>query len=204
MKKIFFVFCLLLISNCLFPGKIKASILSSVLPKTQIIFSDSSYTQSTHNFSAGQTVYLRIENSGCGCTQKILRVLDNNKNEISQLTFDRAGASPYVFTASFSAPATEGIYYVDIKIEGSGSSYANQQNINVTGSVASVPTISPILTPKPTSAWKPTSTTIPTLFTNPTPTLAPRPSPLAPNVNFFQRFFEMLHQWLVSLTNRFQ
>jgi len=173
----------------------------NVLPKTQIIFSDTNYSQPTNDFSVGQTVYLKIENSGCGCSQKILRVLDNNKNEISQLTLDRAGDGPYVFTASFSAPATEEIYYVDIKIEGSGSSYANQQNINVTGNRTFIPTITPTPLPptKPQAKWG-----------TPTPTLAPGPQPLlqsnklglSPIPNFFQRFWEFLHQWFVSLTNR--
>ena len=197
MKKI--LFALLLLPINVIP--------KNVLPKTQIIFSDSNYSQPTHDFSAGQTVYVKIETSGCGCSQKTLRVLDNSKNEVSLYQLNRSGEGPYVFTASFSAPNTEGIYYVDIKIEGSGSSYANQQNINVTGENVSVSTITPTPLPptKPQAKWG-TPTIVPSLSANPTPIAKQQAllNPSPPTPTFWQQFIESIQQWLRSLTNKFQ
>lgn len=129
-----------------------------VKEKDDIIFSDPAYSQPTHNFSPGQRVYIKVEAFG-GEKGKTLRLLDSSKNEIQRLTLNQSGN---VFTTSFTAPETSGIYYIDIKIEGEGSSFASQENINVgkgctscsvsseAESVAPSPTSSPTLTQTPT------------------------------------------------------
>lgn len=94
-----------------------------------IIFSDAAYTKPTHNFSAGQMVYVKVESAIGGDKEKTLRVLDSEKKEIKRINLNQAGN---IFTTSFPTPNTSGVYYVDIKIEdSSGSKFASQENINV-------------------------------------------------------------------------
>ena len=103
----------------------------SVFAGVPTIFSDSNYSQSTNNFSTGQTVYLRYEWSGSGDKEKTLRILDSDKKEINRFSLNQSGG---YYTASFAAPGSAGIYYVDTRIDsGSGSVFNNQQNINVGG-----------------------------------------------------------------------
>lgn len=97
------------------------------------IFSDPAYSQSTNNFSSGQMVYVRVETAGAGERKNELQVLDAEKEIIQAMSMNKSGAGPYVYTASFRAPEASGVYYVDIKIEGEGSSFASQKNINVDG-----------------------------------------------------------------------
>lgn len=97
----------------------------------QTIFSDAQFSQPAHNFNPGQTVYVRVEETGSGDRQKLLRLLDNDKNEILHQDLLRSGNGPYIYTLSFLTPNQSGIYYVDIKIESTGSSFASQENITV-------------------------------------------------------------------------
>lgn len=94
-----------------------------------ILFSDSNFSQPGRNFSPKQMVYVRVT-AGSGDKQKTLRLLDSEKKELKGLTFNQSGN---IYTVSFAAPASPGIYYVDIKIEGEGSSYAHQENLMVGG-----------------------------------------------------------------------
>jgi len=94
------------------------------------VFSDSSYSVSTNKFSAGQTVYVKVQASSSS-NEKILRLLDSNKNQIKQIEMIQ---NSNIYTASFNAPKGDGIYYLDIRIsDGAGSVFASQENINVGG-----------------------------------------------------------------------
>ena len=103
-----------------------------MIAPTVFSFSDSSFSQPTHNFSSGQTVYLRLETSGSGDQEKTLRLLDSAKKELRKIILDQSGQGPFVFTATFLAPNDPGVYYLDIKINsGQGFSLAVQENINI-------------------------------------------------------------------------
>lgn len=91
-------------------------------------FSDSGYSISTNKFSVNQIVYVRVEASSTN-SEKILRLLDANKNQIKQIEMSQ---NNNIYTASFNAPVGDGVYYVDIRIsDGNGSVFASQENINV-------------------------------------------------------------------------
>lgn len=97
------------------------------------VFSDSSFTQGTHQFNVGQTVYVRVEVSGSGDKERNLYLLDGEKNEFRKIVLERSGDGPFVFTAEFLAPEMAGVYYLDIKIKSDGFSFSSQENINVSG-----------------------------------------------------------------------
>lgn len=167
------------------------------LEKTSVIFSDSSYSKPTHNFSSGQTVYIRVENVGNGDKKKKILLLDSAKKEISTITLSQSGSGPYLFTTSFKAPNEAGIYYVDIKIDsGSGSVYSSQQNINVgeqQGSVRGTSTITgQQITPTPKPSARPT-------VISPKVTEIPTAKETRP-LNFVTRFFNFLKKFLSGLT----
>jgi len=165
------------------------------------IFSDPAYTKPTHNFSPGQTVYIKVEVPGGGEQEKILRLLDYDKREIKRLTLAHSGSGPYIFTTSFAAPATPGIYYVDIKIKGGGSSFASQENINVgkgcaTCSVSSEVEESIIQTEKH----------LPTISLAPNPTLTSTPTlhlKKPPDVGFIAKIVDFVRTLLSNLTRAF-
>lgn len=114
-----------------FPFLIFLLPISSLRPLAEtaapIIFSDPAYSQPNHNFSAGETIYVKVV-AGNGEKQKVLRLLNDGKQEITRYIFNQSGN---VYTINFSAPEKEGIYYIDVRIEGEGSSFASQQNINI-------------------------------------------------------------------------
>lgn len=93
------------------------------------ISSDSSFSKITNNFSAGQKIYVMARVLGDGSKQKILRLLDSEKKELGKYIFNQSGD---LFSVDLKAPGKEGTYYLDIKIEGDGSSFSYQGNINVT------------------------------------------------------------------------
>ncbi len=165
------------------------------LEKASVIFSDSSYSKPTHNFSPGQTVYIRIENVGNGDKQKTLLLLDSLKKEISAFTLAQSGSGSYVFTTSFKAPDSPGIYYVDIKIDsGSGSVYSSQQNINVGEQQGSTSVVS-----EAKSEVKGTSSVVTPTVISPKVTETPTTKEIPPS-NFMTRFFNFFKKFLSSLT----
>lgn len=93
------------------------------------IFADPNFTQPTNNFSPGQMVYVKVESFVNGDREKTLRILDSDKRETQRFNLNHSGN---IFTVSFAAPNTSGIYYVDIKIRDfQGSVYSSQENIIV-------------------------------------------------------------------------
>lgn len=86
----------------------------------------SSFSSSDLNFSAGDTVYVRVR-SGEGSTH-VLNVKDSGYSTIQSVNLNRSGE---VYTANFSAPSGEGYYSLEAKIEGSGSSSTSVKTIKV-------------------------------------------------------------------------
>jgi hypothetical protein len=100
--------------------------------EAEIVFSDPQHSRPANNFAPGQKVFIRVQTTGGGDQKKLLRLLDSSKKEVLRKILTQQGKSPYVFIASFMAPADSGVYYVDIKIESSqGFSFASQQNLMV-------------------------------------------------------------------------
>lgn len=114
-------------------------------------FSDPSFFTPQTTFQPGQKVFLKITTPSSGTKTQLFRLLDGQKNPISQIPLNRQGPGPYTFTANFSAPPKAGVYYVDIKIDdGRGKTFSGQRNINVKGKSV---LISPA--PKPTEKIEP-------------------------------------------------
>lgn len=163
------------------------------------IFSDPAFTQPTHNFSPGQTVYVKVEAPGSGDQEKTLRLLDHDKKEVLRLALTQSGSGPYIFTASFAAPSTPGVYYVDIKIRnGQGSVFSSQENINVGKNHVSGP-VSSEAESTVYSEEEATPTIPPT--SSPTPTPIPeRPPP----VSFIFQIIQFVRTLLSNLTGFFK
>ena len=106
-----------------------------------MIFADPNFSQATHSFKPGQTVYLKITSQTSGDREKTLRLLDSSKSQVLKMSLNQAGSNPYTFTGSFVLPSQEGVYYADVRIDnGQGAVFASQENINVgqtSGSVSS-------------------------------------------------------------------
>jgi len=102
----------------------------TVTAREPIIFSDSNFSQPERDFSAGQSIYIKIIHSGSGSKEKKARLLDWQKSQVLIAELARQGET---FTAVLTAPNAQGVYYLDIKIDDGSSVYASQQNINVGG-----------------------------------------------------------------------
>lgn len=95
-------------------------------------FKDPNFSISTNNFQKGETIYVKIEGQGGGDIKKKARLLDANKNLLSEKNLEQRGNEPKIFTAVFSAPEKEGVYYIDVEIKGTdGFSFSSQNNINI-------------------------------------------------------------------------
>lgn len=95
-------------------------------------FKDPEFKNPSSNFSPGEIVYFRVKTPGGGERKKVLRLLDKDKNEIRKLILTQEGKGPFMFTTSFKAPATSGVYYLNVKIEdGKGFNFAGERNINI-------------------------------------------------------------------------
>jgi len=135
MKKETFIFFLLLFGSFFWPTKAVALIKPHYFrfpepinqPQKIFLSSDPDFAQTTNNFSSGQTVYVKILSSLQGNRRRFL--LNSEKKEIQRLNLSHQEG---FFIASFPAPETPGIYYLDFQIEdSSGSKLAAQLNINV-------------------------------------------------------------------------
>lgn len=88
---------------------------------------DPNFSNITTNFSAGQTVYVRIKSQNDGTTSHELNLRDSNSNIISSITFTKNGDT---YSASFTSPA-DGSYSVEASIKSGGSVVSVVQTIKV-------------------------------------------------------------------------
>ena len=104
------------------------------------VASDSNFSSQTTNFSARQTIYVRVAANNEGTDKHQLNLRDNQYNLISSYNLNREGSE---FTASLAAPSSEGYYSLEAQITSSGSNntsvktikVGNPQNANVKVSV---------------------------------------------------------------------
>jgi hypothetical protein len=115
-------------------GKVETTVTEGITT-----YSDNNYQTKTTNFSPGQTIYLQVKTNIDGTTKKSVDLLDSNKNKISSYELNKSSNNPFIYTQSFPAPNTSGIYYLDMEIRsGESSVYKGEQNINIGNTNGSV------------------------------------------------------------------
>ncbi|MBI2029703.1 threonylcarbamoyl-AMP synthase [Candidatus Gottesmanbacteria bacterium] len=96
-------------------------------------YSNSNYTNSTNRFQTGNTIYIKIDTTSTGSKNRIIRILDSNKNLVSNVNTNVKSANnqlQYTGSINLNNPGT---YYLDVKIEDDSNSFSLQQNIEITG-----------------------------------------------------------------------
>jgi len=92
------------------------------------VASDSNFSSQTTNFSAGQTIYVRVTANNEGSDKHLLNLRDNQYNLISTYNLTKEGSK---FTASLGAPSSEGYYSLEAQIVSSGSNNTSVKTIKV-------------------------------------------------------------------------
>lgn len=92
------------------------------------VASDSTFSTQTTNFSAGQTIYVRVTANNEGTDKHQLNLRDNQYNLISSYNLNKEGSK---FTASLTAPSSEGYYSLEAQIVSAGSNNTSVKTIKV-------------------------------------------------------------------------
>ena|SRR3989344_7714271 len=92
------------------------------------VASDSNFSSQTTNFSAGQTIYVRVTADNEGSDKHQLNLRDNQYNLISTYNLNKEGSK---FTASLTAPSFEGYYSLEAQIVSAGSNNTSVKTIKV-------------------------------------------------------------------------
>src|SRR3989344_3679242 len=92
------------------------------------VASDSNFSSQTTNFSAGQTIYVRVNANNEGTDKHQLNLRDNQYNLIQSYNLNKEGSK---FTASLTAPSSEGYYSLEAQITSSGSNNTSVKTIKV-------------------------------------------------------------------------
>ena len=107
------------------------------IPRTSTnmeIAADAGFTNQTLQFSAGQTIYVRVTANNSGDTKSVLNLRDNLYNLLATYGFSKTGSNPYQFTVNFPAPDSAGNYSLEANIESNGSVVNYVRTIEVSGS----------------------------------------------------------------------
>ncbi len=159
------------------------------------IFADPNFLNPTTKFLAGQQIFIKIESGDGGEKERVVKLKDNQYNDVSTFNLSREGSSPYIYKVSLPAPANSGFYSIEATIASSDSqnklvktiqvgtpSTANTK-INVRTQVKGTKTK---LTPTPPSTLAPTPTD-----ESQNPEIAPEVETATPaafvTVNFWQK-----------------
>src|SRR3990167_7149997 len=92
------------------------------------VASDSNFSSQTINFSAGQTVYVRVTANNDGTDKRQLNLRNNQYNLIQSYNLNKEG---FKYTASLPAPASEGYYSLEAQIVSAGSNNTSVKTIKV-------------------------------------------------------------------------
>jgi hypothetical protein len=98
------------------------------------IATDSNFSNQTLNFSAGQTIYVRVTANNSGDSKSVLNLHDNLYNLLKTYQLSKINTSPYQFTTNFPAPSSSGNYSLEARVETDGSVTSIVHTIEVTGS----------------------------------------------------------------------
>src|SRR3989339_949723 len=107
------------------------------IPRTSTnmeIAADAGFTNQTLQFSAGQTIYVRVTANNSGDTKSVLNLRDNLYNLLATYGFSKTGSNPYQFTVNFPAPGASGNYSLEANIESNGSVVNYVRTIEGSGS----------------------------------------------------------------------
>lgn len=92
------------------------------------VATDSNFSSQTTNFSAGQTIYVRLSSESTGDKKKVLNIRDNQYNFIQSHSLNKTGDK---FSTSFSAPQNEGYYSLEAQVESDGNNTTSVKTIKV-------------------------------------------------------------------------
>jgi len=92
------------------------------------IASDSNFSSQTINFSAGQTIYVRVNANNEGTDKHQLNLRNNQYNLIQSYNLNKEG---FKYTASLPAPSSEGYYSLEAQIVSAGSNNTSVKTIKV-------------------------------------------------------------------------
>ena len=89
---------------------------------------DSNFASQTINFSAGQTIYVRVNANNEGTDKHQLNLRNNQYNLIQSYNLNKEG---FKYTASLPAPSSEGYYSLEAQIVSAGSNNTSVKTIKV-------------------------------------------------------------------------
>src|SRR3990170_5175966 len=92
------------------------------------VASDSNFSSQTINFSAGQTIYVRVTANNEGTDKHQLNLRDNQYNLISTYNLNKEGSR---FTASLAAPSSDGYFSLEAQIVSAGSNNTSVKTIKI-------------------------------------------------------------------------
>ena len=92
------------------------------------IASDSNFSSQTINFSAGQTIYVRVNANNEGTDKHQINLRNNQYNLIQSYNLNKEG---FKYTASLQAPSSEGYYSLEAQIVSAGSNNTSVKTIKV-------------------------------------------------------------------------
>jgi len=122
--------------NFFWDGDFKTDIKIPHTESKMEIATDSNYSNQTLNFSAGQTIYVRVTADNDGSDKHDLNLHDNNYNLITSYLLTKSGSQ---FTVNFPAPGSAGYYSLEARVESDGSVTSIVHTIEVTGSSSDQP-----------------------------------------------------------------
>jgi len=107
------------------------------IPQTQSkmeIAQDANFSSQTLNFSAGQTIYVRVTADNNGNSKSVLNLHDNSYNLLKTYQLSKINTNPYQFTTKFPAPSSGGNYSLEARVESDSSVVSLVQTIEIEGS----------------------------------------------------------------------
>lgn len=196
-------FCKIFLILVLFVLTTKPTLADSAME----IFSDQNFSNSTTQFLVGETVYLKIESDDPGERERVVRLKDNQYQDISTFQLTREGNLPYIYKLNFPTPSTAGFYSVEATISSLGSQNKLVKTIQVGLSAAANTRINVRAQVQGTKSQKtPTPTPTAPSTNQPSPTVTPEvqlpkgviSTPSARPISFWQKivqFFQSIFKF---------
>lgn len=170
-----------------------------------ITATDANFASQTDNFTAGQTIWIKVDANSEGSQKRQLNLRDNIYNLLTSYSLELIGNNQ--FKTSFSAPNSTGYYSLEARIESPGSvstsvktiKVGNPQNSNINVKVESKSegqTLGKSTSPTPQSSPSQLTTPTPSPTIEPSPTTSPNPIISQKNIfdtiqDFFASIFKI-------------
>ncbi|GEM_PF-5728272 len=107
-----------------------------VAASTMFVSTNSNFSNNVRDFSAGQTIYVKVEANSSGETKRELNLRSNNYDLIKSYNLNKVGESS--FSLNFPAPNTEGMYSLEAKVQSPGKNSTSVKTIKVGNSNSEV------------------------------------------------------------------